>query len=142
MPKRILVVEDNDPLRELFRDTLTLRGFEVVVAANGSEALEAAKGYTIDAVITDLEIPGLSGLELCRALRRQTAVFGRHIPVWLMTGSNQTGLMQQALEAGACGLLRKPFSLDQACAQVERSLGLDSAVFAPNGPISVGSETG
>jgi CheY-like chemotaxis protein len=137
MPNRILVVEDNDPLRELFRDTLMLRGFDVVVAANGIEALEAATSYTIDAVITDLEIPGLSGLELCRALRRQTAVFGRHIPVWLMSGSNQPGLMKQALEAGACGLLRKPFSLDEACGQVERSLAVESRVGVSNDPLAV-----
>jgi CheY-like chemotaxis protein len=137
MPNRILVVEDNDPLRELFRDTLTLRGFEVVVAANGIEALEAAAGYTIDAVITDLEIPGLSGLELCRALRRQTAVFGRNIPVWLMTGSNQPGLTKQALDAGACGLLRKPFSLDEACGRVERSLALDTPAVTSSGSFPV-----
>jgi CheY-like chemotaxis protein len=127
MPSRILVVEDNDPLREMLREMLGLRGFDVVVAATGIDALQMATLHVIDAVITDLDIPGMSGLELCRALNRRSE---RDIPVWLMTGSPHLTLAE-ALEAGACDVLRKPFSLEQACGRVKRALEMRSLEPTP-----------
>jgi CheY-like chemotaxis protein len=116
MPHRLLIVDDNAPLREMFRETFSGRGFEVIVAATVTEALQAAARHAIDAVLTDLEIPDMSGLELCDALTKQRNASGRSIPVWLMTGSEQPDIALRALAAGACGLLRKPFSPEDACA--------------------------
>lgn len=121
MCARILIVEDNEPLREMLRHVLTSDGFEVVVAGSGSDALQVALEGPVDAVVTDLDLPGLSGLELCRAILSQTAVFGRYVPVWIMTGSHEAEAAQ-AIAAGACGVFRKPFRVSEACAVIQCTL--------------------
>ncbi len=123
MPCRILIVEDNDALRDMFRETLLHRGFEVLVASTSTDALEISAEYTADAVLTDLDIPGVSGLELCRTLADRNAVFGQKPLVWLMTGSHDPELSSQAIAVGACGVLRKPFSVQTVCNAIEQLLG-------------------
>jgi CheY-like chemotaxis protein len=79
MPHRILIVDDNESLRAMFRETFSGHGFEVVVAESVAESLRAAAHYAVDAVLTDLEIPGASGLEFCEVLKQQKAVLGRRV---------------------------------------------------------------
>lgn len=126
MKPRILIVEDNESLREMFQQTLSARGFEVIVASTGAEALALSMGDAIDAVLTDLELPAVSGLDLCRAFAKKEAATGRIIPVWVMTGSDEPSVARQALAAGASGVLRKPFSLDVAYDWLRRSMRLES----------------
>lgn len=122
--QRILIVEDNEALREMLHETMSSDRFEVLVAATGAEALELAACYELDAVLTDLEIPGMSGLDLCRALRRQNDSFARNVPIWIMTGSHEAGIAKQVIDAGACGLLRKPFSVPDVCVRLQQMLQL------------------
>lgn len=85
--KVILIVEDDDSFREMLRTVLETRGFTVLTAANTGEGLEIAACRTVDAVVTDYQMPKKNGLEFCRALRKQTSALGGQLPVWLMTGN-------------------------------------------------------
>src|SRR5947209_19605351 len=108
MKSRILVVDDTENLREMLREVLSAHGYDVLVASNGAEALVITACQKVDGVLTDLEMPGLSGIEVCRALRRQNRALGRTLPVWLMTGTQDPIVLRRARSAGAIEFLLKP----------------------------------
>lgn len=121
-PGPILVVDDDPCFRELMRRLLESRGFAVLVAEDGAAALELVSSVPVAAVVTDHEMPRLSGLELCRALRSQPTGVGLRIPVWVITGSNIT--RREAIAAGAKGMFRKPFKVREIFKAIERHLQL------------------
>lgn len=123
MPHRILIVEDNEALREMFRDLLSRRGFDVTVASTCAGACALAIDELFDAVLADFDLPDGSGLELCRILGVRCSAFGRLLHVWLMTGSHEPELTAAAVAAGVCGIFHKPFSVATACSAIERLLG-------------------
>ena len=102
----ILVVEDHSALRDALRMMLEDEGYHVSAAANGREALAALALRRPDLVITDVEMPVMSGLELCEAL---TAT-GDRLPVVLMSGNPNAVALTSAY--GAAGTLIKPFAVD------------------------------
>jgi DNA-binding NtrC family response regulator len=104
---RVLVVDDDPTLRNMLTLLLEREGFEPRAVADVDQALACLAGETIDAVLTDLIMPGRSGLVLLAELR------GRHpaVPVIAMTGSESPALREAALVLGACVVLRKPFVL-------------------------------
>lgn len=136
MPIRILILDDNDALGALFQQAFMRRGFEVYVASTGADALRIVANHPIDAAITDFELPEFSGLEFCRSLTRQYSHLRRRIPVWLMSGLDLPELETQAIAAGACGLLRKPFNLDAAGDEIAETLQEYASHLAtgPNAP--------
>jgi DNA-binding response OmpR family regulator len=81
--KRILVVEDDDDLRGLYRETLTVAGFRVVEAADGVQALRNLQNHPPDLVVLDLRLPKLSGVEVHESIRT------RNIPIVVVSGSPQ-----------------------------------------------------
>ncbi len=109
-PRKILVVDDEDNLRTMLAANLELEGFEVVEAPNAERALELATRQSFDLVLTDIRMPGMTGVDLFRALRAA----GLHMPVVLMTGFALEGLVKGALEEGAFAVLPKPFNVEQA----------------------------
>jgi len=80
----VLVVEDDQSTRALYRDYLKGAGFRTIDAHNGFQALEKARRLCPDAIVTDLAVPGLDGFELCRTLQQSDAT--RHIPILAVTG--------------------------------------------------------
>lgn len=106
---RILVVEDEDFVRELLQDILQAEGFEAVLTANGQEALERFHAGEFDGVFTDVGLPGLSGWEVARAIREQDAV----IPIAIVTGWGEAVGSQEQRAAGVDWVVTKPFSLDK-----------------------------
>lgn len=118
MRPRIVLVEDNETLRELLRDRLSAHGFEVCETASANEAMERVACYAVDLVLTDQELPGLSGVDLCRKLRRMGAATGQAIPVVLMTGKHDPNFESEALAAGVSRILLKPFPIDQLCSDM------------------------
>jgi DNA-binding response OmpR family regulator len=99
--KRILVVEDDQDLRSLFKSTLTLAGFDVFEARNGFEALRLLDAQSFDLVVLDLMLPGISGVTVRAEIAAQAIT--RHVPIVVVTGSDAT---QEELNV-AC-VLRKP----------------------------------
>jgi two-component system, OmpR family, response regulator MprA len=104
---RILVVDDERPVREALERALRLEGYEVEAAADGQEALLALARRSVDAIVLDVLMPVLDGLETCRSLRRQ----GNRTPVLMLTARHEVSDRVAGLDAGADDYLVKPFAL-------------------------------
>jgi CheY-like chemotaxis protein len=104
----ILVADDDPSVRRLLRVVLTRAcECEVREAADGVAALACARESQPSLVILDIQMPGLTGLEACQALKADPAT--RHIPVWILTGCSEPTVVSAAVAAGADGFFRKPF---------------------------------
>ncbi|HEX8652864.1 MAG TPA: ATP-binding protein [Pyrinomonadaceae bacterium] len=109
---RILVVEDECPVRELLRDILENAGYQVMLAESGHEALELFQALRFDAIFTDLGLPGMSGWELARAIRARD----RHIPLAAITGWGGAIGSKEQKEAAVNWVVAKPFTVEQILA--------------------------
>jgi len=108
MRDRVLIVEDEKDVREMLRLNLKLGGFDVLEAQNGAEGLAIAKAELPSVVILDLMMPEMSGMEVCRALRRNPAT--SRIPILMLTAKSTEGDKVAGLEVGADDYVTKPFS--------------------------------
>jgi len=108
MRERILVVEDEKDVREMIRLNLKAAGFDVVEAGSGAEALALAKNDPPKVIILDLMMPEMSGIEVCRALRRNPAT--SRIPVLMLTAKSTEEDKVVGFEVGADDYVTKPFS--------------------------------
>jgi CheY-like chemotaxis protein len=110
LPRRVLVVQDNDDGREMLRLLLTLWGHEVAVAPDGEAAVEKAREFRPDAAVIDLGLPRMDGLQVARELR---AAFGDSILLVAVTGLAQPDHRRRTREAGFNAHLRKPADTDE-----------------------------
>lgn len=117
----ILIVDDDKPFREMLRTVFETHGFDVLLAESTLSGLGLARRHTIDAVLVDYQMSKTNGLGFCRTFCRQYAAMGRHVPVWIMTGSVSL-TTEVAVKAGATAVFSKPFSALQVCRQIERRL--------------------
>jgi CheY-like chemotaxis protein len=111
----IVVAEDHDDIRYVLKRSLERAGHVVVTAADGVAALAAIREYRPELVVTDVDMPNMTGLDLCRAIRADRSL--KHIPVVLASGSMMPG-DARAAEAGATATLLKPFLPGQLLALV------------------------
>jgi CheY-like chemotaxis protein/class 3 adenylate cyclase len=118
--ERILVVDDSPAQRHYVADCLARQGFEVATAENGRIALDKAAAIRPALVVSDYEMPVMTGFELVHALRRDPEL--RQIPVIMLTARDSKRDMAQMRAAGASAYLIKPFSQDKCIALVERTL--------------------
>lgn len=116
MPKRILVVEDNDLNRKLFCDVLKANGFEVVPVADGRNVIPTAKKFKPHAVVLDIQLPNVSGLELIAAFGADRAL--KAIPILAVTAYAGKGDEEKIRAAGAKDYLAKPVSITPFMAAV------------------------
>lgn len=127
MPK-ILVVEDERDIRELIGFTLRFAGFEVVLIANGIEAIEKAAQEQPDLIILDVRMPRVTGYEVCRRLKEDLATGA--IPVVFLSAKGQEEEIQRGLASGAVEYIVKPFAPDELIDQVrgvlQRAVGKGS----------------
>ncbi len=117
MSARILVVDDERPLVESLRFALHREGYQVAEAFDGVAALELARSQTFDLVILDVMLPGMSGFELCRVLRRDSDV-----PILLLTARSDEADRVVGLDLGADDYVTKPFSMRELLARVRAAL--------------------
>lgn len=115
--KRILVVDDEAQITRVMRRSLTTHRYDVRVAADGEAALELFHDWSPDLVITDLSMPGMSGLELCRRLRKSS-----DIPIIVLSVRGEERVKVEALDAGADDYVTKPFGMDELLARVRAAL--------------------
>jgi two-component system response regulator MprA len=121
---KILVVDDERAVRESLRRALELEGYEIALAADGREALgRLEQNGRVDAVILDVLMPGLDGLEVCRRLRRS----GSRVPVLMLTARDEVENRVAGLDAGADDYVTKPFALEELLARVRALLRRTSA---------------
>ena len=118
--ERVLVVDDSPAQRHYVADCLSRQGFEVITAPDGKVALEKARASRPALVVSDYEMPVMTGFELVHALRRDPEL--RNIPVIMLTARDSKRDMAQLRAAGASAYLVKPFAQDKCVAIVERTL--------------------
>lgn len=114
---RILVVDDEPQLTRVLRTGLKSRGYDVRAAADGLAGFEAFKDWCPDLVITDLAMPNVDGLELCRRLRAVSQV-----PIIVLSAKGEEKTKVEALDLGADDFVTKPFGIDELLARVRASL--------------------
>lgn len=115
--KRILVVDDEPQITLVLRSGLTKHGYDVRVAAEGESALDLFNAWTPDLVITDLSMPNVSGLELCRRLRANSQV-----PIIVLSVKEDENVKIEALDAGADDYVTKPFGIGELLARVRAAM--------------------
>jgi signal transduction histidine kinase/FixJ family two-component response regulator len=120
MAERILVIDDTQSTRELFRTILTEAGYDVLSAANGDEGLLLAHDLQPDLIIVDQVMPGRTGLEVVRQLRAVQA----DMPIIFVTGEGSEQLAVQAIRAGVQDYLIKPVRVDELLASTQRNLNV------------------
>ena len=129
--RRILVVEDEAPIRELLRLHLSLAGFEIEEVAEGTIALERARSEKFDLIVLDVMVPGLDGITLCRAIRAQSVNMASAVLMLTARGSEADKVL--GLESGADDYLTKPFSIREMVARVGAILRRNERIDAPAG---------
>ena len=118
MRRRLLIVEDDPTLRQALTFNLTREGYEVTSAANGEAALEAARSDRLDLVLLDVMLPGMSGVEVLRVLRRE----GITTPVIILSAKGDEIDRVVGLKVGADDYVAKPFSRPELLARIEAVL--------------------
>jgi two-component system, OmpR family, response regulator MprA len=115
---RVLVVDDDRAVREALRRALTLGGYEVQVADDGEQALESVVRSLPEAVVLDIGLPGIDGLELCRQVRR----LGNRVPILMLTARDAVSDRIDGLDVGADDYMVKPFDVDELKARLRALL--------------------
>ncbi len=114
---RILVVDDETQISRVLKTTLSTQGYEVKTAPSGEAGFDAVTDWLPDLLITDLSMPGMSGLELCRAVRERS-----NIPIIVLSVRGEEKTKIEALDAGADDYVTKPFSVNELLARVRANL--------------------
>ena len=120
MSQKVLLVEDELAIRQMLLFVLQDSGFEVQQAENTQEAMEILSANNIDLMILDWMLPGISGVELCSRLKKDSAY--KHIPVIMLTAKAEEDDKIQGLNAGADDYLTKPFSPRELVARINAVL--------------------
>lgn len=114
---RVLVVDDEPQIRRIMRTTLTGAGYEVDDAKTGEQALEKMRDFRPDVVLLDINMPGMSGIAACRALRADS-----NVAIIMLTVRNTEADKVEALDAGADDFIAKPFSTPELLARIRAAL--------------------
>jgi two-component system, OmpR family, KDP operon response regulator KdpE len=113
----VLVVDDEPQILRVMRASLPVRGYEVITASSGEEALTQLRKHVADVVILDLVMPEMSGLEVCRRIREFSSV-----PIIVLSAKGSEGDKVAALDLGADDYVTKPFGMDELMARVRAVL--------------------
>ena len=113
----ILVVDDEAQIRRVLKTTLSAQGYGIRTASDGSEALQEMQSWAPDLIITDLRMPNMDGLGLCRKVRSQSK-----IPIIVLSVKGEETIKVEALDAGADDYVTKPFSVNELLARVRAAL--------------------
>jgi len=131
---RLLVVDDDRALRDVLRRALSLAGYEVRLADSGATALSEIAAAAPDAVVLDIGLPDIDGLDVCRLLRRE----GNRVPVLMLTARDAVADRIDGLDAGADDYLVKPFDVDELAARLRALLRRAGADLVGSAGLSFG----
>lgn len=126
----ILVVDDEPQITRVLKTTLSSQGYAVRTASDGDEAAQLLKEWTPDLVITDLRMPNMGGLELCRHIRAKS-----RIPIIVLSVKGEERIKVEALDAGADDYVTKPFGVHELLARVRAALRRSTAPEQPESPV-------
>ena len=131
---RLLVVDDDRALRDVLRRALMLAGYDVRMTDSGAGALAEVSGSVPDAVVLDIGLPDIDGVEVCRLLRRE----GNRVPVLMLTARDAVADRIDGLDAGADDYLVKPFDIDELKARLRALLRRAGGEAGADGTLSFG----
>lgn len=132
---RVLVVDDEPAIRRALRPPLVELGFQVAEASRGEEALQALRANTFDAVLLDVNMPGIGGIETLRRIRS----FAPRLPVLMLTVRDQEEDKVEALDTGADDYVTKPFSTRELVARIRSAVRRVNAPARPeDAPMEIG----
>jgi len=129
-PRHILVVDDEPQITRVLRTTLSTHGYDLRVANDGDAALDVMKDWAPDLVITDLSMPNMTGIELCRKIRMRS-----QIPIIVLSVKGEERTKIEALDSGADDYVTKPFNMNELLARVRAQLRRVPAL--PKGATSI-----
>jgi EAL domain-containing protein (putative c-di-GMP-specific phosphodiesterase class I) len=135
---RVLVVDDEESLLRLINRMLTAAGYEVSTAADGGRAEELLTGATFDAILSDIDMPKMTGIQLLQAVRQRDL----DVPVVLMTGNPDVKTAVQAVAHGALQYLIKPLNMEEVGAAVARAVRLNRMAKLKRDALALVSEGG
>ncbi|MBI3564058.1 MAG: response regulator [Elusimicrobia bacterium] len=122
MKKRILVIDDEKPIRDVLGRFLTMLGYAVDYAEDGLSGLEKVRASRPDLIVVDVYMPGMDGLAFCSVLKSEEAL--KAIPVLFLTGEGKLGVADDAFRDGANAFLTKPVDFPRLKDKIETLLGL------------------
>jgi two-component system KDP operon response regulator KdpE len=125
-PAHILVVDDEPQITRVLRTSLSAQGYDIRVANSGEMALEIMKDWTPTLIITDLSMPSVDGVQLCRTVRAHSQV-----PILVLSVRDQERQKVEALDAGADDFITKPFGMNELLARVRANLRRVATENAP-----------
>jgi len=126
----ILVVDDEPQITRVLKTSLSNHGYGIRTASDGEEALQMMKDWSPDLVVTDLRMPNMDGLQLCRQVRTQS-----RIPIIVLSVKGGDAIKVEALDAGADDYVTKPFSMNELLARIRAALRRVSMPDQPHTPI-------
>jgi two-component system KDP operon response regulator KdpE len=128
--RNILVVDDEPQITRVLKTTLSSQGYAIRTASDGDEALQVMKEWTPDLLITDLVMPHMNGLELCRHVRAKSP-----LPIIVLSVKGEEKIKVDALDAGADDYVTKPFSVNELLARVRAALRRVAAGQQPSSEV-------
>jgi two-component system KDP operon response regulator KdpE len=130
----LLIVDDERSIRLSLRTILANFGFVIVEAARGEEALALVRTTQFDAVLLDINMPGMGGIEVCRTMRRTAP----RLPIVMLTVQDSEDRKVEALDAGADDYITKPFQLRELTARLRAAVRRSKVADDENRPITIG----
>lgn len=131
----ILIVEDEETLREQLSQNLTIEGYDILTAADGQEGLDMARTEQPDLIVLDLMLPRLDGLSVCRMIRRDSQV-----PIIMLSARGMEMDKITGLETGADDYVVKPFGMGELLARVKANLRREASQVAARNPTVIESD--
>ena len=128
--RNILVVDDEPQITRVLKTTLSSQGYAIRTASDGDEALQVMKEWTPDLLITDLGMPHMNGLELCRHVRAKSS-----LPIIVLSVKGEEKIKVDALDAGADDYVTKPFSVNELLARVRAAMRRIAAGQQPSSEV-------
>jgi two-component system KDP operon response regulator KdpE len=128
--RNILVVDDEPQITRVLKTTLSSQGYGIRTAADGKQALHEMKAWSPDLVITDLRMPNMDGLALCRAIRAESRV-----PIIVLSVKGEEAIKVESLDAGADDYVTKPFNVNELLARVRAALRRAAVPVEPEIPV-------
>jgi len=128
--QNILVVDDEVQITRVLKTALSTQGYGIRTASDGDDAIQLMKSWMPDLIVTDLRMPHMDGLELCRHVRKES-----RIPIIVLSVKGEETIKVEALDAGADDYITKPFSMNELLARVRAALRRASAPEEPDAPV-------
>src|SRR5258708_4801987 len=125
----ILVVDDEAQITRVLKTAPSSQGYGIRTASDGDEAIQLMKNWVPDLIVTDLRMPYMDGLELCRQVRKES-----RIPIIVLSVKGEETIKVEALDAGADDYITKPFSMNELLARVRPALSRTSAPEESDAP--------